>query len=170
MSSNVSRLIILFRMMKMKTILSLSLALCGSVIFISCSSTSPTSPTTTTTGAVTPVGTPVGSPSTATIDAAGGSLMSLDGRLEVIIPAGALSAATPISIQPVTNECPGGAGIGFSLTPNGQKFNQPVTLRFHYGSLDHAGSDIYALEVATQKDNRIWYGFKTMSLDSAAST
>ena len=153
----------------MKTTFTLSLALCASILFVSCKTSSPTAPANNY-GTPTPVGTPIGSASTATIDASGGTLMSPDGRLELIIPANALSTATPISIQPVTNECLGGAGVGYSLTPNGQTFNQPVTLRFHYDDSDRAGTDIHALEVATQRDDRIWYGFKSMNLDSAAST
>jgi hypothetical protein len=104
------------------------------------------------------------------IDATGGSLMSPDGRLEVMIPANALSAATPISIQPVTNEAPGGAGVGFSLAPDRQKFSQPVTLRFHYKPEDLLGTDVNALAIATQKVNHIWYSFKTISLDSVNGT
>ena len=93
-------------------------------------------------GTPTAVGTPIGSPSTATIGAAGGSLLSPDGRSEIIIPPGALTASTQISIQPVTNQAPGGAGVGFYLTPHGQTFNQPVTLRFHFDSSLVAGGGI----------------------------
>src|SRR3954468_13164170 len=120
----------------MKVLRSFALALCGCIFLLSCSSTSPTSPSTNTKGVATALGTPVGSPSTATIATTGGSLMSPGGRLEITIPPNALSAATTISIQPVTNETPGGTGVGFSLTPNGLQFNQPVTLRFHYTSAD----------------------------------
>jgi hypothetical protein len=121
-------------------------------------------------GTPTDVGTPIGSPSTATIGTAGGSLLSLDGRSEIIIPPGALNASTQISIQPVTNTAPGGAGVGFYLTPHGQTFNRPVTLRFHYDSTDVAGTSIHGLSVATQKDDRIWYSFDTVAVDSAART
>src|ERR1035437_7466150 len=158
----------------MKIRLALSLALLSSLVLNSCKSgSSVTDPVITpvvTHRPPTPVGTAIGSPSSATIDASGGSVRSTDGRLDVIIPAGALSTATVLSIQPVTNEAPGGAGVGFSLTPNGQQFSQPVTLRFHYGDSDRAGTDINALAIATQKDDRIWYAFNTTTLDSAAGT
>ena len=154
----------------MKTTLTLFLALCASIFFVSCKTSSPTALVVNDTGTPTAVGTPIGSPSTATIDASGGSLTSPDGRLEVIIPAGALSAATPISIQPGTNEAPAGVGTAYSLTPNGQKFSLPVMLRFHYDSIDRAVTDIQALTIATQKDNHIWYAFNTRTLDSAAGT
>src|SRR5690242_13074401 len=117
------------------------------LFFISCKSTS-TDPGTSSKGTPTAVGTPVGSPSTATIDGSGGSLTSPDGRLEVIIPAGALSAETSISIQPVTNEAPLGAGLSYSLTPHGQQFTKPATIRFHYTEEDVLGSDDLSLAVA----------------------
>jgi hypothetical protein len=121
-------------------------------------------------GAITAVGTPTDSPSTAMIGASGGSLLSTNGRSEIIIPPGALTTNTQISIQPVTNESPGGTGDGFSFTPVGQTFSQPVTLRFHYTASDIAGSNIHELAIATQKDDHIWYSFNTVSLDSIAGT
>ena len=121
-------------------------------------------------GTVTAVGTPTDSPSIAMIGASGGSLLSTNGRSEIIIPQGALSTNTQISIQPVTNEAPGGAGDGFSFTPVGQTFSQPVTLRFHYTASDIAGTNIYELAIATQKDDHIWYAFNTVNLDSIAGT
>ena len=121
-------------------------------------------------GTPTGVGTPTGSPSTATMGASGGSLLSSDSRTEIIVPPGALSASTQITIQPVTNEAPGGTGDGFSFTPAGQTFNQPITLRFHYTANDIAGSNIHELAIATQKDDHIWYSFDTVNLDSIAGT
>jgi hypothetical protein len=147
--------------------LALSLA---SLLFISCKSTSTTAPPDTSKGTPTADGTPVGTPSSATIDATGGSLMSPDGRLEVIIPANALSAATTISVQPVSNETPLGAGLGFELLPNGQTFNVPVTLRFHYDSTDLLGTDANAFAIATQKANHIWYRLSNQTLDPDAET
>ena len=153
----------------MKTTLTPHLALCASLFLASCKTSSPTAPATDY-GTPTPVGTPIGTPSTATIGATGGSLKSPDGRLEVIIPANALSASTQISVQPGTNEAPLGTGVAYSLTPYGQKFSKPVTVVLHYNDSDRAGTDIHALAIATQKDDHIWYAFKTVSLDSAAGT
>ena len=154
----------------MKTFHAVSALLATCCFIISCKTSSPTSPTTTTTGVPTAIGTPVGSPATGTIDASGGSLLSPDGRLEVVVPAGALATATSISVQPITNETPGGVGVGFSMLPNGQTFSKPVTLTFHYSPDDLAGTDANALAVAVQKDDRIWYEFNTSSLDESAGT
>lgn len=122
------------------------------------------------TGTPTAVGTPSGISNSATIDAAGGTVLSADGRLEIIIPANALSTPTVIGIQPVTNTAFGGAGEAYDLTPNGQQFDQPVTVRFHYDSTDLAGTDFHAFGIACQKDDHIWYLFKSAALDSVAQT
>src|SRR5204863_9094362 len=50
-----------------------------------------------------PVGVPAGDVVSASLGAAGGTASSADGRISVTIPAGALSADTPIGIQPITN-------------------------------------------------------------------
>jgi hypothetical protein len=154
----------------MKNILRVLIAFSAGIFITSCKTTGPTSPGTNSRGTPTPIGTPIGSPSTATIDAVGGSLMSPDGRLELIIPAGALNAATQISIQPGTNEAPLGASVAYSLAPNGQRFNLPVTLRFHYDAIDRTGTDTKVITIATQKDDRIWYAYKNINLDSVAGT
>ena len=154
----------------MKTTLTLCLALCASIFFVSCKSTTPTAPIDNSKGTPTAVGTPIGSPTTATIDASGGTMKSADGRLEVIIPAGALSAATTLSIQPIINQAPLGAGVGFSLLPHGQTFSQPVTLRFHYTADDREGTDVHAFGIATQKDDRIWYAYNAKTLDTASAS
>src|SRR5438045_1326293 len=64
-----------------------------------------------TSAAITAIGTPIGSPVTKIIGAAGGTIISADGRAELNIPAGALSSDLAISIQPITNECPNGVGV-----------------------------------------------------------
>lgn len=154
----------------MKRSLTLCLAFCASIFFVSCKTTTPTAPVDNSKGTPTAVGTPIGAPTTKTIDASGGSLMSPDGRLELIIPPNALSAVTAMTIQPITNLAPLGAGIGFSLTPHGQTFTQPVTLRFHYTADDRKGTDVNALGIATQKDDKIWYASNVKNLDTSART
>ena len=62
----------------------------------------------------------------------GGTLVSRDGTVELIIPAGALSKKTNMSIQPITNLMPNGNGLAYSLEPSGIQFQKPVQLVFHY--------------------------------------
>jgi hypothetical protein len=119
---------------------------------------------------VTPVGTPVGSPVSQSIDANGGTIVSADGVLHIIIPAGALSSATTISIQPVTNEFPDGVYNGYSLTPDGQKFQKPITLEFHYRDADLDTLDAGGLSVAYQSPDKTWEIFEDPTLDTVNKT
>ena len=88
----------------------------------------------------TEIGAPMGAPVTATIGAAGGTLVSPDGVLSLEIPAGALAADTAVGIQPIAHLAPGGVGAGYELTPEGTTFAKPVTLRFKYTEQTTAGS------------------------------
>ena len=123
-----------------------------------------------TTSLVTKIGTPIGSPVTKTIDASGGSITSPDGVLKLTIPPGALSVATNISIQPVTNEVPVGLYNAYSLTPNGQQFQKPVTLEFHYSDQDMDTVDPEGLAVAYQDGDQTWEAFTDVAVDTVNKT
>jgi hypothetical protein len=82
---------------------------------------------------VTAVGVPSMPPSSAVIGPAGGTVTSADQYLQITIPAGALCADTTIGITNITNMAPGGLGSAYRLTPDGQMFAVPVTLRFRPG-------------------------------------
>src|ERR1035438_354521 len=75
---------------------------------------------------ITPIGDTAGALVSASIGPTGGSLTSSDGRVQLMIPAGALSQTTTISIQPIINLCPGGIGLAYDLQPNGTKFAVPA--------------------------------------------
>jgi hypothetical protein len=121
--------------------------------------------------AITAIGKPVGSPVTLNIGASGGSLISPDGKLELTIPAGALSASTLISIQPVTNTAPSGLGSAYQLSPEGTIFNQPVTITFHYADSDVNGSLPYFIDIAYQDSAGSWdVNLKQRILDTVAKT
>lgn len=121
--------------------------------------------------AVTPVGTPVGNPVSKTIGSSGGSLVSPDGRIELNIPAGALSSNTNISIQPVTNEAPGGIGLSYHLMPDGTKFATPVTLTYHYTDKEINGTLPYLLYIAYQDSLLQWKAdYKNRNVDTIAKT
>jgi hypothetical protein len=148
----------------------LAALLLSSSLLLSCGSNPSDTPQDTSKGTATAVGTPIGSPATASIDANGGTLISPDGRLEVIVPENALATATTLSIQPITNESPLGAGGGFSLLPHGQQFAKPVTVRMHYSQSDLTGTSPKALLIATQKADHIWYALGNLVLDESAGT
>ncbi len=105
---------------------------------------------------VTAVGAPAGNLVSKTIGAAGGIITSTDGRVDLIIPAGALSGDVAISIQPITNECPGGIGLAYDLQPNGTKFLTPATLILHYTDDDVNGTDPLLVNLAFQDSLDQW--------------
>ncbi|MEP6832134.1 MAG: Ig-like domain-containing protein, partial [Gemmatimonas sp.] len=104
----------------------------------------------------TAVGTPAGTASTLTIGPAGGTVASADGQLTVIIPANALTTSVAITIQPITNEAPGGLGQGYQLLPEGQTFVAPVQLVFRISDEELAGTSPDVLAVATQESTGFW--------------
>ena len=121
--------------------------------------------------AITAIGTPAGSPVTKTIGTGGGTLTSADGRLQLTIPANALTANTAISIQPVTNTAPGGIGLSYHLMPDGTKFSNPVTLTFHYTSADAGGTLPAFFYIAFQDSADAWEAdFKNRNVDTTAKT
>lgn len=104
----------------------------------------------------TPVGAAQGSPSTASLTSAGGTLTSADGKLKLTVPEGALNAPATISIQPIGNSAPGRIGSGYRLQPEGMVFAKPVQISFTYADGDLPGSSADALGVATQKSDGTW--------------
>ena len=117
----------------------------------------------------TEVGTPVGEAVRATIGAEGGMLAAADGRLTVVIPAGALSADTALAIQPITNTAPGGRGQGYELSPDGQTFAEPVELRFRPNEDDLAGTALPFLNLELQEGEGYWQVLDA-DRDTGAST
>jgi hypothetical protein len=105
----------------------------------------------------TSVGAPAGTGTNKYIPTTGGSIASADGKLEIEVPGGALAAGDTITIQPITNNCPGGLGLAYRLGPDGSKFNQPVTLKFHYDdSVLNETSPGFML-LAYQDKSGIWF-------------
>ncbi|MBA4055228.1 MAG: hypothetical protein C0490_10985 [Marivirga sp.] len=119
---------------------------------------------------ITDKGTPTGEISSLSIGSSGGSLESADGRLSVIIPSGALSSNTTISIQPITNEGPLGLGSGYRLQPEGATFAKPVTLKFHYDEqlLNETPEDF--LWIVTQTSSLTWNAMLKSTVNTAAKT
>jgi hypothetical protein len=122
-----------------------------------------------TTPAITPIGIPIDDIVTKTIGPSGGSLISEDGKLELIIPNGAVSNNTVFGIQPITNYCPGGLNA-FRLLPEGQVFANPVTLVFHYTKKDINGSLAELLGIAYQDSSGIWQRIPSANIDTIAKT
>ena len=120
------------------------------------------------TAATTAVGTalPV-PPASKVIDATGGSISSADGRMTVTVPAGAVAAASSFTIQPITNQAPGGVGDAYRLGPAGETFSTPVSISVHYSSADLAGTVADLLSLAYQDAQGRWAINKSVTLDTA---
>jgi hypothetical protein len=80
----------------------------------------------------TAIGKPEGKLVSKEIGPAGGTIISDDGRVELIFPAGTLTKETNISIQPIINLLPNGNGKGYQFEPSGTRFIKPVEIVFHY--------------------------------------
>ncbi|MBL0343346.1 MAG: hypothetical protein IPP71_22295 [Bacteroidetes bacterium] len=147
-----------------------AIVLAFSAIFISCKKSDspdiPQSPG----PIITAIGTPTGDITNALIDPSGGTLNSADGKLTITIPAGAVSSATNISIQTITNMAPLGLGFGYRLQPEGTTFSIPVQLTFHYDNqlLQQTAEDF--LGIVTQAADRSWNALLQSSLDTNANT
>ncbi len=96
------------------------------------------------------------------------SLSSVDGDLELTIPAGALDAVTEISIETIRNTNPGGVGNGFRLQPHGITFNKEVEMKFSYN--DYYGiypvSSPHFLGVTYQDENQFWRYVPSPEIDT----
>lgn len=77
-------------------------------------------------------GTPDGNLVSRQLGVAGGSVISEDGRVELIFPSGALTSTQTISIQPTTNLAAHGTGKAYRFEPSGIQFKKPVQVIFHY--------------------------------------
>ena len=117
--------------------------------------------------AITDVGTPNGEPATGSIGPAGGSLSSKDGGVTLTVPPGAVASTVDFTIQPITNEAPGGFGNSYQLGPEGKTFAVPVQITFRY---DPELGDMDGLTVAYQDAQHFWRVADPVALDQGART
>lgn len=127
---------------------------------------STTLPGTTDTTKPSAIGTPTGPTVTQSIGASGGTITTSDGRMELDIPAGALSQNTNITIQNITNSMVTGIGDAYNMSPDHLKFAQPVTFKFHYADGDVDGSAPDFLDIAYQDSAGFWKGIPVNNLDT----
>jgi len=114
----------------------------------------------------TAVGTPTGAKTSKLIPKSGGSITSDDGLVELVFPNGALPNDDTITIQPITNNCPGGTGIAYRLGPEGLKFAQAATLKFHYADSVLKSTLSQFMLVAFQDSSGIWFVNDSVSNDT----
>ncbi len=114
----------------------------------------------------TPVGTPTGNMVSKLIGPSGGAITSDDSAIELIIPANALSTNTTITVQQITNNCPGGIST-YRFGPNGLQFSQPASLKFHYTAniLNKTLGDL--MGIGYQDSSGYWHRLKQFTNDTA---
>jgi hypothetical protein len=136
----------------MKTICYLSLGL--ALLFEACKPAEQEPEQTSGPPAITEVGQSIGPPTTKTIGPAGGTLISTDGRLTLTIPAGALSAETALTVEPVENTAPNGVGWGYHFGPEGTRFAKPASWTYRYQPGEFNG--VGPVAIAVQQADRSW--------------
>lgn len=121
-------------------------------------------------GGGTEVGMPDGQVASKTIGPDGGTINSSDNQVQLVIPAGALSKPTEISIQPITNHAPNGLGLAYRFLPDGTIFAKPASLTFQYDPERVSANDAEAFRVATQGADRKWYRTPEVVVDTILHT
>jgi hypothetical protein len=117
----------------------------------------------------TDAGVPIGPAITASLGPDGGELASEDGAFRLVVPAGALSAETELTLEPITNTAWGGLGDAWRLSPE-VAFDAPVQLVFAYDDADLLGTTEDALGVATHDAEGYWRAFPDGAVDAEART
>ena len=118
----------------------------------------------------TAIGTPDGKSVSKEIGAAGGNIISDDGRVELIFQVGALTQQITISIQPTTNHVPNGAGKAYQFEPSGIQFKKPVQLIFRYTDEEVKACPPDLMSFALQDHSGKWDFFEYEEWDSTAGT
>ncbi|WP_212004761.1 hypothetical protein [Chitinophaga sp. HK235] len=121
------------------------------------------------TGMVVPVGVADGDPVTRVIGPTGGTIATGDGRITVVIPAGALAAETGFTVQPITNTNKAGLGKAFRITPH-QVLTKPATITFQYEDADLANTFAEALGIAYQDNSGKWKAVGGIQLNKTNKT
>ena len=119
-------------------------------------------------GTVTEVGSPAGPLVTKQIGAQGGRITSADGRVELILPAGAVSTETPVSIQAISNHAPNGVGFAYRFLPEGTTFAKACQFRYRYNRSHVKLNDQENFLVSYQKTDGIWYNVRGVQADTTS--
>ncbi len=121
-------------------------------------------------GLVTPKGSPTGPLVSKFIPSGGGSITTMDGRVELDFPNGALPSGDTITIMNISNNGPGGIGDAYRFLPEGLKFANPVTVKFHYNDTVINGTLPQLTHIAYQDSTGEWDIVENNVLDTVAKT
>ncbi len=117
-------------------------------------------------GTITGVGNPDGNAISQTIGPEGGRLATPDGVVQLVLPAGAVTQPTTITIQPITNHTPNGIGKAYRFSPDGLQFDKPATLTFQYTDDQVTVNEAEGLKVAFQGEDKAWYNVAGVQVDT----
>jgi len=107
---------------------------------------------------------------TATIGAAGGSIASVDNRLKITIPAGALAGNTTIGIQPISATAPAGINYGYPPDTRRPDLRHPITLTYTPTPGDLDNTTPAAVGLAFQTATQTWQVMPGTRFDDASNT
>jgi hypothetical protein len=115
-------------------------------------------------------GIPAGTPVTAQIGSAGGTLQTPDGDFSMVIPAGALSKTTSITVSPLLNTAPNGFGLSYHIEPAALKLAQParITLRVSEAELENLPADWVGVGVRNRSG--AWFGDTRSTVELSAAS
>jgi hypothetical protein len=130
-------------------------ALAATLVFVACSSSTPTQSDPNT--------------ASASIGSAGGSVATPDGEVQVTIPAGALSATTVITIMPGSSSVPGAIGPIWEIGPTGTQFTVPITIAIAYTDGSLSGQPVSNFPLSTVVANA-WQPLSTQFVDTPSHT
>lgn len=119
---------------------------------------------------VTPFGKPDGKETSVKIGKEGGKISSDDGKIALVIPPGALTRKTTISIQPVTNTLSASGSKTYHLQPSGIEFKQPVEIVFYYDDKQNKDNDPKWRGIAMQDEQGRWHDLSNAVVDSVNKT
>lgn len=118
----------------------------------------------------TSVGAAQGAAASRSIGPAGGQVSLPDGSVTVDVPAGALSRATVVAIQPISNTSPAKFGRAVRLSPEGVTFARPVRVTFRFTARDLAATAPATLRVAYRTAQGYWSEPATQRVNVAERT
>lgn len=90
------------------------------------------------------------------VNSSGADIVAMDGAIRIKIPAGAVNAATNITIQAINNTNTAGFGKAWRITPH-LEFNKPVELSLQYDELPE-NTIPEAVGLAYQAEDNSWKG------------
>jgi len=115
-----------------------------------------------------PVGQPSGAAIVKTIGVEGGTIETPDGTFQLSVPAGAVTAATTFTVQPVENTLQEAGPTAFRLLPEGVTFKKPVTITLSYAGTDLTGTAPELLSLVYQDAEGYFHQASATAVDKGA--